>query len=110
MSIYMYLLFAHLIGDFVFQSDFIAKFKKDNIFIMVVHVLLYSLSISVVLNMYGLYDNGVFGLLCATHFLIDIVKCYQATPENAMGKWLYIDQASHIAVIILILVCKGAFN
>lgn len=31
------LLTAHLFGDFVFQNDFLAKNKGDNIFIMCVH-------------------------------------------------------------------------
>lgn len=35
------LIFSHLIGDYVLQTDFIAKTKSNNIYHLLVHCLLY---------------------------------------------------------------------
>ena len=63
------LIFCHLIGDYILQSDYIARTKGDNWYHLLVHCVLYCVPFYV-----------VFGLTCqlpivfATHVLIDALK------------------------------------
>lgn len=63
------LLFCHLIGDYVLQSDFIAKTKGNNWYHLVVHSLLYCLPLYV---LFGLDLRMIFILF--THIITDMLK------------------------------------
>ena len=63
---------CHLIGDYVFQTDFIAKTKGENWYHLFVHSALYVVPFYVV---FGWGMNGFeLGLLLGSHFLIDASK------------------------------------
>lgn len=60
---------AHLIGDYVLQTDFIAKTKGENWYHLFVHSALY------VVPFYIFFGWGIeLGLLFASHFGIDAQK------------------------------------
>ena len=61
--------FCHLVGDYVLQSDFIAKTKGENWYHLLVHCLLYILPFRIV---YGA-DWRLIPLLIA-HIIIDALK------------------------------------
>lgn len=63
------LLFCHLIGDYVLQSDFIAKTKGNNWYHLVVHSLLYCFPLYV---LFGLDLRIIFILF--THIITDMLK------------------------------------
>lgn len=63
------LLFCHLIGDYVLQSDFIAKTKGNNLYHLVVHSLLYCFPLYV---LFGLDLRMIFILF--THIITDMLK------------------------------------
>ena len=63
------LLFCHLIGDYVLQSDFIAKTKGNNLYHLVVHSLLYCFPLYV---LFGLDLRILFILF--THIVTDMLK------------------------------------
>lgn len=104
------LLTAHLFGDFVFQNDFLAKNKGDNIFIMCVHCYLWSIIMFcgfVILNL----NAGIltFLSLFISHFIIDKWKCSIEDKSKALTFDLYVDQLLHSVITILIfLILKGA--
>ena len=50
------LLFSHLIGDYVFQSDFLAQFKSKKNFILLIHSALWTGSICIGLFCIGRYE------------------------------------------------------
>lgn len=104
------LLTAHLFGDFVFQNNFLAKNKGDNIFIMCVHCYLWSITMFIgfiILNLnVGLLT---FLTLFVTHFIIDKWKCSIEDKSKALTFDLYIDQSLHgLMVILIFLMLKGA--
>lgn len=63
------LILCHLIGDYVLQTDFIAKTKGTNWYHLIVHCALYCLPFFVV---YGLTWQLIF--IFITHFVIDPLK------------------------------------
>lgn len=63
------LIFCHLIGDYVLQTDFIAKTKGTNWYHLIVHCVLYCVPFFVT---YGLTWQLLF--IFVTHMIIDPLK------------------------------------
>ena len=87
------LIFAHLIGDYVFQSNFIANFKSKNNFILFVHSGLWTGSICVGLFLIGRYSLWKVAFLLIGHFVIDYWKGHKYLSSYSD---LYIDQIIHM--------------
>lgn len=58
-------LLLHLLGDYITQSDWMARNKRKNTFACLCHVILYSLPFLF------LGSAGAVLVVCSTHFLID---------------------------------------
>lgn len=85
------LLICHTIGDYVLQTDFLAKTKGENWWHLVVHSFLYSLPFYIY---YGI--DWKLWMLISTHFSIDMLKA----RYNAIG---YLqDQILHIVIMIFL--------
>ena len=61
--------FCHLIGDYVLQSDYIAKTKGENWYHLIVHSILYMVPFYIC---FGLVWQ--FPILLTTHIVIDSLK------------------------------------
>lgn len=86
------LILCHLIGDYVLQTDFIAKTKGTNWYHLIVHCALYCLPFFVV---YGLTWQLIF--IFITHMVIDPLKA-------RYNKINYItDQLLHYIVMLVYL-------
>jgi hypothetical protein len=84
------LLFCHLIGDYVLQSDFIATTKGKNWWHLFVHSTLYVCPLFVV---YGLHWQMFF--VWGFHMLFDSLKArYELIPY-------WFDQFMHLKTLIL---------
>lgn len=87
------LIFCHLIGDYVLQTDFIAKTKGTNWYHLIVHCMLYCLPFFVI---YGLTWQLLF--IFITHMIIDPIKA-------RYNKINYItDQLLHYIVMLVYLI------
>jgi uncharacterized membrane protein YozB (DUF420 family) len=97
------LLLAHLLYDFHWQGDFIGTLKGSYLFLLFVHALTWALSLSFILQIYGIYSpwKGLF--LLATHFIIDYWKSHKpADDPRKLTTWLWIDQFLHFITIIVV--------
>lgn len=96
------ILFAHMLGDYFLQTDYIAKNKGKDLYILLVHSVLYTLGVCFIFGAGISYHSYV--LICATHFLVDYFKATEITVRRfgANGA-LFIDQAIHYATLICIL-------
>ena len=63
------LVFCHLIGDFVLQSDFLAKTKGQNWYHLIAHCILYTIPFYVCFGFVWQYP-----VLLASHIVIDSLK------------------------------------
>lgn len=86
------LIFCHLVGDYVLQSDFIAKTKGYNWYHLFVHCALYCLPFYLV---FGL--NWQLAFIFVTHIIIDPLKA----RYNKIN--YFTDQVLHYAVSLVYL-------
>lgn len=86
------LIFCHLIGDFVLQSDYIAKTKGENWYHLIVHSILYTLPFYLAFG-----PAWQFYVLLVSHIVIDSLKA-------RFGKINYVqDQVMHYFICLLYL-------
>ena len=104
MTAWMYLLLAHYLADFPLQGDFLANMKGKNSYLLLCHVLIYSLFVGAVLEYLGLYETWKMCVLLFSHNFIDLWKCKYASKDTALTTSLYIDQALHLIVLYILMV------
>ena len=63
------LVMCHCIGDYVLQTDFLAKTKGTNLYHLFVHCVLYLVPFAIVFGV-----DWKLGVLFVSHFIIDILK------------------------------------
>jgi hypothetical protein len=86
-------LIAHLFGDYILQSDWMAQNKTKRAWPALVHALIYSLCFVPLCwrpNMFNnTFDWRVWLVIASTHFLIDRYQLarYVVWANNWMGPW-----------------------
>ena len=93
----------HMLGDYVLQNDFLAKFKSTNNFILFVHSWIWTFSICLGLKLTNSFSLFDFVFLLVFHFFIDKWKCNRKDKSFALTKDLYIDQFLHLLQIIIVM-------
>lgn len=78
------IVFCHLIGDYVLQSDFIAKSKGENWYHLIVHCILYTVPFYICFGLVWQYP-----ILLATHFVIDGLKARYQKINYAQDQILH---------------------
>lgn len=125
MNSFEYLMLAHLILDYPLQGDFLGLGKSKYTFLLLVHVLMWSLGIGATLQWLGMFAPWKLQMLFWGHLVMDYLKCrnilstwltklWYVLPKSAtkppewwtdnLGLSLWIDQAFHILQLILCLV------
>jgi hypothetical protein len=108
MTVFSYLLIGHLIGDFLFQTSWMAMFKATKWIPLVIHCFVYTISVTAVVFLgYGLLPIGAILLLFISHMFLDrrtFVSWWVKHIMKAKGtesKWLCImaDQIFHIIIL-----------
>lgn len=110
MILFIQLLLAHLIGDFILQPNswVIAKeHKKIRAYQLYLHALIHALLILLLTGNWRFWPWAL--LLSIIHLLIDITKITFQKEENKRAFFFY-DQAAHLISIILIWVIYTQFN
>lgn len=86
-------IFCHLLGDYVLQTDFLAKTKGTNWYHLIVHCFLY------VFPFYVCYGADYrLAILGCSHFITDTLKA----RYKQIG--YVVDQIVHIAVFVILYV------
>ncbi|MDP4008560.1 MAG: DUF3307 domain-containing protein [Candidatus Peregrinibacteria bacterium] len=108
LHLFLYLLFAHLIGDFLLQPAKLLLWKKRENKGILAHVSIHFVVTCILLSPYifmssgGLYTLlGILGIV-VVHFFIDQekIKLEKKTPANSF-KLYVIDQCAHVSVILI---------
>lgn len=99
------ILFAHSLGDYFLQTDYLAINKGKDNYILCIHAILYTFAVSLI---FGSEINQLwYWLILLTHILVDYVKARGITPKMMGDKnALILDQAIHFLTLILALVIK----
>lgn len=96
---FIWLLFAHYIGDFALQSDWIAQNKRNYWYVLFAHSMIWAAIISMALEYLGLFSLWKVLFLIIGHFIIDKWK---TTKQSGEWKWIYPDQILHIIQLIVV--------
>jgi len=97
------LIFAHCIGDYVFQSQFLATVKATNDFILSVHSILWAGVICLTMFMLGNEASYLdIIILFVGHFVIDRIKSRKEDKTFALTDDLYFDQIAHMIQIMFV--------
>ncbi|MFD2528680.1 DUF3307 domain-containing protein [Polaribacter marinaquae] len=103
MLLFLKLLLAHILGDFVLQPNKWVKNKEENklksskLYLHTgIHAILLLILLEFKLNIYWL---GIL-VIVTTHFLIDVIKLYFQNDKTKRN-WFFIDQLLHIIVLII---------
>lgn len=86
------LILCHLIGDYVLQTDFIAKTKGDNVYHLYVHGLLYAVPFYITFG----FVWQLYAIICA-HVFVDFMKA----QVKILPYWA--DQLIHYATCLIYL-------
>ena len=96
-----WLLFAHCIGDMVFQTNFIAQYKGKDWLAMLSHLIIYTGTITLALVLMDIYSFWKVVVVLISHWLIDNWKS-KAPKDDAHWHYLYYDQGMHLIILIII--------
>jgi hypothetical protein len=113
MSLFDNLLIGHLVGDFLFQTAWMANGKNKRILPLIVHSTVYTLCIFVFSFNSDFLSWSNFFILIGTHVLIDSRKITYWWMSNVMRvttsanneTWLVIvtDQIFHLLILYILL-------
>lgn len=116
---FLYLLFIHILGDFYFQSNHLARQKNESRLKLIEHGLIYTaVSIIGIIPIYQTSMLTAAFVLSLSHIVIDLVKyaCIKDKvlkdkypPEKERSIYL-IDQFLHIASIFVIAFILASMN
>ncbi len=101
--IFIYLLFAHLLGDFVFQSLALIQYKKrtqKGIFLhTVIHFIISFFILTIFLQISLKQLIGVLLLISISHYLIDLAKINFEKKSKIRVNSFLLDQLGHLIVL-----------
>ncbi|WP_299781644.1 DUF3307 domain-containing protein [uncultured Formosa sp.] len=101
-ALFIKLLLAHLIGDFLLQPTKWVKHKEKHTLkskYLYAHIAVHLMALLVVLQFNFKYIWGIL-LITISHFLFDTIKLYLNIKVNS--RWLFsLDQLAHLVILIL---------
>ncbi len=103
MILFLKLLFAHFLGDFLLQPKKWVdekekkKLKSPKLYY---HIGIHTLLLFIVLSFDYNYFLGIL-FIALTHFCIDISKLY-FQKKKSKGSWFFIDQFLHLFILIVV--------
>lgn len=100
----LWIILAHYIADYPLQGDFLAQTKGKYWYSLLAHSVIYGLTIALALKLLGLFAIWKAIALIISHMIIDYKKATAKNKEKALTTYLYIDQALHIAINIILVV------
>lgn len=101
----IWLIFAHFIGDWALQSDWVAQNKGKYPIVMIVHSMIWTACICIALEYLGLFVLWQVTFLSVGHYFCDLWKC--KTAKKFPSWHLYVDQLFHIAQLIVVYKVMG---
>ena len=99
------ILFAHALGDYFLQGEYLAMNKGKDNYLLCIHAILYTFAVSLI------FGNEIsqlwYWLILLIHISVDYIKARGITPKIMGDKnALILDQVIHFLTLILALVIK----
>ncbi|GBF33592.1 hypothetical protein DCCM_2698 [Desulfocucumis palustris] len=105
MHYFFWLLVGHITGDFFLQIYKLWRLKRQSGYYLLLHVWLYTVSLTVTLYFIDLFAWWKPVVLFISHFIADYLKCYVFSFRTSRDKLLgyALDQIVHVAVLVMLL-------
>jgi hypothetical protein len=104
MMFFLKFLLAHILGDFVFQSEKWVKSKEEQKVKSVklyVHIAVHAILLLLILQ-FNLKEYWLgFLLIIISHYIIDVLKLY-LQKKKTKRIWFFIDQFLHLLTLLLV--------
>lgn len=100
MILFVKLLLAHLLGDFIWQpNSWVAdkEIKKHKSIYLYVHILLHGVLAAILAGEISFIPYAI--LIAVTHGIIDLIKLNFQKP-NTKRTWFVVDQIAHLLILI----------
>ncbi|MBZ4034405.1 DUF3307 domain-containing protein [Flavobacterium sp. 17A] len=100
MILFIKLLLAHLLGDFIWQpNSWVAdkEIKKHKSIYLYIHILLHGVLAAVLVADIGFIPYAI--LIAVTHGIIDLMKLNFQKPKTKRT-WFIVDQIAHLLILI----------
>ena len=106
----IWIIFAHYIGDWAYQNDFVAQNKGKYWIIMLSHCIVWTACVSIALQYLGIFTLEKALFLFIGHWICDKLKCNRIRKDCQQNpiseKWnlflLYTDQSWHLIQCIIV--------
>ena len=96
--ILFWLIFAHLLADYSLQSNWVAKMKKTDNYVLLAHAIIWGGVISLFLSYFNIFTIWKVVFLISGHFIVDYIKCH-----SKKDIWV-IDQSLHFLQLLIVLI------
>lgn len=100
------LFLSHVIGDYYLQSEYIAKGKKSSFRLLILHSVIYSISIIGISFIF--YDSKIIiplSIIAMSHFVVDLFSSgilgFQLFSKNKFLNHLF-DQVIHLLILFIV--------
>lgn len=102
LTIILGLVTAHIFGDYVFQSLYIAERKNKDVYHLIVHCWIYTFCIWCALTALGRFNIYIIVLVFISHMIIDFIK--PIISKKIGEKAYFLDQMLHYIIIALVFI------
>ena len=101
----IFIFMAHMVGDYLFQSDYLAGNKGKDNYLLLAHSILYSVGVMLVAYIIGVELTLVKLLvLSIIHFPVDYIKARGITTKYMSSKnALVLDQVIHYTTLLFVI-------
>ncbi|SDC75233.1 DUF3307 domain-containing protein [Geotoga petraea] len=104
-NIFFLFLLSHLIGDYVFQTSYIAKYKVSKLSVLLLHIFIIFISMFLLFlpSSLNLYNLLLLVILTFVHLLIDILK-YKNRDKKMFNtsEYYVLDQFMHFSSLMIV--------
>lgn len=108
-EMFLWLLFAHYLFDFSFQTSFMSEWKQKSLYVMFVHVVIWTGGICLAMRLLSIpIQPIILFMLFLVHYVTDWGKCkllkYEMfqSPE-AVSQLFMVDQLIHVGQLMVVL-------
>ncbi|SHE51593.1 Protein of unknown function [Marinitoga hydrogenitolerans DSM 16785] len=104
-NIFFTFLLSHLVGDYVFQTSYIAKYKNSKVPVLLLHIFIIFISMFILLlpSSLNLKNLSIILFLTLIHFSIDSLKFKNRAKKSFNSHTYYIlDQVMHFSSLMLV--------
>lgn len=105
MEKFLAIIMAHMVGDYLFQSDYLAANKGKDNYILLAHSVIYTFGVMLVAYLFNIETKALnLFLIGAIHIPVDYLKARGITVKwFGSSKALLLDQLVHYITLLLLI-------